>query len=179
MIFMHIGFGLMTAVAVALYVANRRLIKSLQKASDSLKETNKKYGIEVVRIQIIKKEERKRLTFVARRNSLKSYALFYIQRKKNHAFLHFTFLSLQSVCKKLKEANEKLKTSREHELEYLDSIHNRVVVVERAGYFSIFRESKRGRILITSYRYNQFDPDDRDYIRIHAEEVADKLNEKP
>lgn len=87
--------------------------------------------------------------------------------------------SLKEANEKLKEANEKLKTSREHELEYLDSIHNRVVVVERTGYFSIFRESKSGRILITRYYYDPNDPDDREYIRIHAEEVAEKLNEKP
>lgn len=86
---------------------------------------------------------------------------------------------LKETSEKLKEANEKLKTAREHELEYLDSILNRVTVVERMGYFSIFRECKSGRILITRYYYNPYDPDDREYIRIHAEEVAEKLNERP
>ena len=86
---------------------------------------------------------------------------------------------LKETNEKLKEANAELKTVREYELEYLDSIHNRVTVVERIGYFSIFRESKSGRILITRYYYDPNDPDDRDYKRIHAEEVAEILNEKP
>lgn len=86
--------------------------------------------------------------------------------------------ALRKASDSLKEANEKLKTAHELEIEYLDSIHNRVVVVERVGYFSIFRECKSGRILITRYYYDPNDPDDREYVRIHAEEVADKLNEK-
>lgn len=43
------------------------------------------------------------------------------------------------------------------------------VYVERGGYFFILR----------SYTYDPADPDDQEYKRIHAREVADLLNEKP
>ena len=42
MTLISIGFGLMTVAAVALHIGNRRLIKSLRKATDALKEANGK-----------------------------------------------------------------------------------------------------------------------------------------
>ncbi len=118
---MYIGLGLMTAVAAVLFAANKRLIKSLRKASDSLKETNEK---------------------------------------------------LKVVCKE----NEDLRNFKD---EYLDSINNPATVVEGQGQFSVYRECGSGRIFVANYFFNPSDPDDREYIRIHTGEVAEKLNEKP
>lgn len=47
-------------------------------------------------------------------------------------------------------------------------------------YFAVTRRIDRNHTLcISKIYYNPADPDDRDYKRIHAEEIAEKLNEKP
>ena len=92
---------------------------------------------------------------------------------------HRLIKSLRKASDSLKEANEKLKEAHKLELEYLGSIHNQVTVRENSGKFSIFRESENFRFLVACYYYDPNDPNDREYIRIHAEEVAEKLNEKP
>lgn len=38
---------------------------------------------------------------------------------------------------------------------------------------------KREAFVLKKYYYRSDDPDDREYTRIHAEEVADKFNERP
>lgn len=45
--------------------------------------------------------------------------------------------------------------------------------------FLVLRKRQKRLYRIACYHYDPNDPDDRDYIRIHSEEVADKLNEKP
>ena len=46
MTLIHIGFGLMTVATVVALIGNRRLIKALRKASDSLKETEIESGLQ-------------------------------------------------------------------------------------------------------------------------------------
>lgn len=45
--------------------------------------------------------------------------------------------------------------------------------------FVVYQQGYNKRFVIEAYTYNPADPFDRDYKRIHAREVADKLNEKP
>lgn len=111
----------MTAVAAVLFAANKRLIKSLRNANDTLRETSEQ---------------------------------------------------LKVVCKQ----NEDLRNFKD---EYLDSINNPATVVEGQGQFSVYRECRSDRILVANYFFNPSDPDDRECIRIHTGEVAEKLNEKP
>ena len=47
------------------------------------------------------------------------------------------------------------------------------------GTFRVYREGDRGRYTVKTFPYDPSDPDDRDYARICAEELADTLNEKP
>lgn len=47
-------------------------------------------------------------------------------------------------------------------------------------YFLVYRKGLRyGDFAVKYIYYDRKDPDDRDYKRIHAEEVAELLNEKP
>ena len=50
---------------------------------------------------------------------------------------------------------------------------------DREPYFSVYRISAGTKIEIKRVYYDPSDLDDRDYKRIHAEEVAEKLNERP
>lgn len=45
--------------------------------------------------------------------------------------------------------------------------------------FHVVRTDTDGDYLVMRLKYDENDPDDRDYKRIHAEEVAEMLNEKP
>lgn len=45
--------------------------------------------------------------------------------------------------------------------------------------FDVFYRGKLDNYLVKRFFYDPEDPDDRDYKRIHAEEVAEMLNEKP
>lgn len=45
--------------------------------------------------------------------------------------------------------------------------------------FHVVRTDTDGDYLVMRLKYDENDPDDYDYKRIHAEEVAEKLNEKP
>lgn len=46
-------------------------------------------------------------------------------------------------------------------------------------YFAVFRRGISEKIDVKRFYYNPSSPDDRECTRIHAEEVAEKLNEKP
>lgn len=46
-------------------------------------------------------------------------------------------------------------------------------------HFAVYRKGLTEKHDIIRVGYDPRDPDDRDYKRIHAEEVAEKLNEKP
>lgn len=45
-------------------------------------------------------------------------------------------------------------------------------------YFLVYRQGSIDKFVIKKIYYNPDDPGDREYKRIHAEEVAEKLNEK-
>ncbi len=123
-ILMNIGFGLMTVAVVALYLANRRLIKELKETSDTLAAADE-----------------------AVKSSL---------RLIGDLNAHLIDQELSLVCKA--EVEERF-TPIPH--------------------FAVYRKGviKKHDVAHIGYRLN--DPDDRDYKRIHAEEVAEKLNEKP
>ena len=63
------------------------------------------------------------------------------------------------------------------------SCYSEAKVVEGAlgtrPFFRIVREGFEDSIEVKRYYYIPDDPDDREYKRIHAEEVAEKLNERP
>lgn len=114
---MNIGFGLMTVAVVALYVANRRLIKALRKNKDCLESANfliGKFGAD-----------------------------------KIDAELSF-----------MRKAEVEERT-------------------EPIPHFAVYRKGLIKKHDVIRVGYDPKDPDDRDYKRIHAEEVAEKLNEKP
>lgn len=50
---------------------------------------------------------------------------------------------------------------------------------EPIPHFAVYRKGLSEKHNIIRVGYDPSDPDDRDYKRIHAEEVAEKLNEKP
>lgn len=45
--------------------------------------------------------------------------------------------------------------------------------------FNVYMQGRHGRYPVKRIFYDPDDPDDREYKRIHAEEVAETLNEKP
>ncbi len=50
---------------------------------------------------------------------------------------------------------------------------------ERWCKFNIYMQGQHGKYTIKTVWFDHNDPDDREYKRIHAEEVAEMLNEKP
>ena len=46
-------------------------------------------------------------------------------------------------------------------------------------YFRVYRKGREDKHTVQYYKYDPNDPDDREYKRIHAEEVAEMLNEEP
>lgn len=62
------------------------------------------------------------------------------------------------------------------------SIMHKAEVEERTElipHFAVYRKGLTEKHDIIRVGYDPTDPDDRDYKRIHAEEVAEMLNEKP
>lgn len=62
------------------------------------------------------------------------------------------------------------------------SIMRKAEVEERTvpiPHFAVYRKGPMGKHDVLCVGYDPKDPDDRDYKHIHAEEVAEKLNEKP
>lgn len=58
-------------------------------------------------------------------------------------------------------------------------VDGEVFVREAFDRFEVFRGGKYGSIIISVIEYDPCDPDDKEYKRIHAEEIAEILNEKP
>lgn len=58
-------------------------------------------------------------------------------------------------------------------------VDSEVFVAEEHNYFVVGREGRHGLTIISAIEYNPNDPDDKEYKRIHAEEIAEILNEKP
>ena len=94
------------------------------------------------------------------------------------------------LWRKLKASNALLAESAKmiadgfkFQTDFAASCHSEAKVVEEAlgtrPCFRIVREGFEDSIEVKRYYYNPNDPDDREYMRIHTEEVAEKLNEKP
>lgn len=117
MTLMHLGFGLMTVAAVALYVGNHRLIKALRESKKCLES-----------------------------------ATYLIDALSGSATDHNISLMHKA------EVEERL---------------------EPIPHFAVYRKGLTKKHDVVCVGYDPNDPGDRDYKRIHAEEVAEKLNEKP
>lgn len=123
-ILMNIGFGLMTVTTVVLYVTNRRLIKRLNKTSETLEATDKAVKASLCLIGNLSND----------------------RIDKELSFMHKA------------EVEER---------------------TEPIPYFAVYRKGLTEKHDIIRVGYDPSDPDDREYKRIHAEEVAETLNEKP
>lgn len=67
-------------------------------------------------------------------------------------------------------------------IDYDFSLMRKAEVEERTKpipHFAVYRKGLTEKHDVLCVGYDPKDPDDRDYKRIHAEEVAGKLNEKP
>lgn len=77
---------------------------------------------------------------------------------------------------------EALSEAQNFKADVMTSLYSPAKVEERQAlvpYFAVYREGVTDKVDIARYHYNPEDPDDREYKRIHAEEVAEKLSEKP
>lgn len=80
-----------------------------------------------------------------------------------------------------------MKTEIENYREVKRSIVRQIEVLEKGEQDAFVVEDSRhcefavmlAGFQIKAFSYDPSDPDDREYKRIHAEEVAEKLNEKP
>lgn len=82
------------------------------------------------------------------------------------------------VKRTLKEVNHRLNSMRS-DLS-CDIYHNfKAEVLTIDGAFVVCRISKSTVYPISWIEYDLNDPDDKEYKRIHAEEIAEKLNERP
>ena len=63
----------------------------------------------------------------------------------------------------------------------MDALETEASIMEDCGNhcFMVTFDTGDGSVSLFCYSYDPSDPDDREYKRIHAEEVAEKLNEKP
>lgn len=108
-------------------------------------------------------------------------------KSASHA-LESTGESLEAARKELSSAYMRIEAKNMH----IDSLNrertnrilsglNKAEAVEdpEEHCFIVLRKRQNRLYRIACYHYDPNDPDDREYIRIHAEEVADKLNEKP
>lgn len=114
MTLIYIGFGLMTVAAVVLYIANRRLSKTLKNVETT--------------------------------------------RDNQHALI-----------------NKMLDESIDRSL----SLDSKAEVEETHAlfpYFMVYRKGKSRKHIVARLFYNPKDPDDREYKRVCAEEIADVLN---
>lgn len=58
-------------------------------------------------------------------------------------------------------------------------VDSKVFVTEEHNNFVVGRNGRHGQTFISIIPFNPDDPDDKEYKRIHAEEIAEILNEKP
>lgn len=69
------------------------------------------------------------------------------------------------------------------ELDIMDSAITPAQVEHIGGdvlpYYHVYRMGGDTKFTVRKFYYDPKDPDDRDYKRIHAEEVAEKINERP
>ncbi len=90
--------------------------------------------------------------------------------------------------KELKKENASLASKKEtidamwkYSCDRRDSLARKVEVEERRDSlcFALYRQGRRDKYDVLIVRYNPHDPGDREYKQLHAQEVADKLNEEP
>lgn len=123
--------------------------------------------------------------------------VLYISNRRLIKRLKFASHALKAADEALKAANKELSEAymqietKDMHIDYLRrervnrilSGLNKAEVEEdpQEHCFIVLRKGKRQSRLyrIACYHYDPNDPDDHDYIRIHTEEVAEKINEKP
>lgn len=99
------------------------------------------------------------------------------------------YIIKRRLIKALRNSNDCLKSANfligkygADKIDYDLSIMHKAEVEERTGlipYFAVYRKGLTEKHDIIRVGYDPTDPDDREYKRIHAEEVAEMLNEKP
>lgn len=112
----------------------------------------------------------------------------------NATFLHVMFWLMlgctavtltanRYLSRRLGQATESLRKASAREIAEILSRTAPACIEERTGglvpCFAVYREVYHEKIDLLYVYYEPLDPDDREYKRIHAEEVADKLNERP
>lgn len=90
---------------------------------------------------------------------------------------------LRMSSRQLTVYKEMYARQRRFKRDFNASLHSKATVTEVIdGFTRWFVVSRNGicdKIAVARYYYSPNDPDDREYKRIHAEEVAEKLNERP
>lgn len=90
---------------------------------------------------------------------------------------------LRMSSRQLAEYMEMYARQRRFKRDFNASLHSNATVTEVVdGFIQCFVVSRNGicdEIEVARYYYSPGDRDDREYKRIHAEEVAEKLNERP
>lgn len=82
--------------------------------------------------------------------------------------------------RKLDEIRSDAERWKDTTVAIMDALATEAYVMEDCGNhcFMVTFDTGDGSVSLFCYSYNPCDPDDREYKRIHAEEVAEKLNEK-
>lgn len=90
---------------------------------------------------------------------------------------------LRMSSRQLAEYMEMYARQRRFKRDFNASLHSKATVTEVTdGFAPCFVVSRKGvcdEIEVARYYYSPGDPDDREYKRIFAEEMAEKLNERP
>lgn len=94
------------------------------------------------------------------------------------------YITNRRLIKALRKSNDCLKIGKfgADKIDYDLSIMHKAEVEERTEpipHFAVYRKGLAEKHDIIRVGYDPSDPDDREYKRIHAEEVAEILNEKP
>ncbi len=88
---------------------------------------------------------------------------------------------IERLREKNKELNDLISLMAAQNLDLVSSTHNPAEVEELEDYsmFHVYRMGGDTKFTVKRVPYDSTDPDDRDYKRIHAEEVVEILNEQP
>lgn len=90
---------------------------------------------------------------------------------------------MRSGAEILGECGNRLLEYADYKLAEKTSRMSETLVEERpdapAPCFAVYREARGIKFDVVQLCYDPTDPDDREYKRVHAEEVAEMLNEKP
>lgn len=89
---------------------------------------------------------------------------------------------LRKHTRNMREMTEIFSEAQNFKTDVMTSLYTAAKVEERqtpAPYFAVYRDGVTHKVDIAHIYYNPADSADREYKRIHAEEVAEKLNERP